>query len=223
MPATAGAPPTNQWTMNVLDSASATPATPIDSATLTFNATGANAGTLASVTPTAGTYSATTGVLTEKTGSGASIGINIGALGSDAGMTQLAGSYTTTNIQKDGSAFGQLQNVSVTDSGQVVANFSNGATRPIYQLELGTVPNPDGLAAVSGDAFAPSPDSGQMQLQQPGQGTVGTIQGGSLEGSNVDIGTQLTNLIQTQRAYESSANVVQTADQMLSTLTQLKP
>jgi flagellar hook protein FlgE len=222
-PAAAGNPPTNTWTMNILDSASATPATPIDSATLTFNATGANAGTLASVTPTAGigTYDPVAGSYSITSGDGQVIPINIGALNSASGMTQLDGSYTTTKIQNDGSAFGLMQSVSIGNNGVVTASFSNGATRPIYQLDVAVVPNPDGLNAVTGDAYALSAASGVPQLYQPGQGPAGTTDGGALEGSNVDLSTELTNLIETQRAYASSATVIQTANRMLSDLSTL--
>jgi flagellar hook protein FlgE len=222
-PAAAGDPPTNTWTMNILDSASATPNTPVDTATLTFNGTGADAGTLASVTPTAGTgtYDPVAGTYTITTGDGQQIPINIGALNSSSGMTQLDGSYTTTKIQNDGAPFGLMQSVSIGNNGVVTASFSNGATRPIYQLDVAVVPNPDGLIPVTGDAYSLSAASGVAQLYQPGQGPAGTTDGGALEGSNVDLSTELTNLIETQRAYSSSATVIQTANQMLAVLSTL--
>jgi flagellar hook protein FlgE len=219
-PAAPGAAPTNTWTLNILDSASATPATPMASATLVFNGAGANAGLLSSVTPTAGagTYSPAAGTYTVTTADGQTIPINIGALNSPGGMTQLDGSYTTTKLQNDGSTFGLMQSVSIGGDGVVSASFSNGATRPIYQLDVAVVPNPDGLAPVTGDAYTISPAAGVPQLYQPGQGPAGTTNGGALEGSNVDLGTELTNLIETQRAYSSNATVIQTANQMLATL-----
>jgi flagellar hook protein FlgE len=217
-PAASGSPATNTWTMNIYDSASATPATPVGTATLTFNATGSSAGTLDTVTPTTGTYDATTGDFTITTGSGESLPIDIGAVNSANGMSQLDGSYTTTNIQQNGSAFGALQSVSVGSDGLVNASFSNGVTRPIYQLDLAVFPNPDGLTPVAGEAFSTSPEAGVARLYQPGLGPAGTTEGGALEGSNVDISTQLTNLIATQRAYSSTAQVIQVSDQMLDVI-----
>jgi flagellar hook protein FlgE len=210
----------NTWTMNITDSASGTtPPTTVGSATLVFNATGANAGTLASVTPVGpGAYNPTAGTYTITTADGQTIPINIGAPGSPSGMTQLDGSYQTTQIKNDGSAFGLLQSVSIGSNGVVTASFSNGATRPIYQLDVAVVPNPDGLAPVTGNAYTLSPEAGVARLYQPGQGPAGTTDGGSLEGSNVDLSTELTNLIETQRAYASSATVIQTANHMLGTL-----
>jgi flagellar hook protein FlgE len=122
---------------------------------------------------------------------------------------------------QNGAPFGVLQGVSIGNDGIVSASFSNGTTRPIYQVDLVKVPNPDGLTPASGDAFNMSLEAGVPQIITPGQGGVGTLDAGSLEGSNVDITSQLTNMIQTQRAYSSNAMVVQTANQMLDTIAHL--
>ena len=151
-------------------------------------------------------------------GDGQTIPVSIGALNSPGGMTQLDGSYTTTKLQNDGSGFGLMQSVAIGNDGVVTALFSNGTTRPIYQLDVAVVPNPDGLSPVTGNAYSLSPAAGVPQLYQPGQGPAGTTNGGALEGSNVDLGTELTNLIETQRAYSSNATVIQTANRMLATL-----
>jgi flagellar hook protein FlgE len=220
-PAAAGDPATNTWTMDIFDSASTTPTTAVGSATLTFASTGATAGDLASVTTTAGSYDPNAGTFNITTGGGTTLPIKIGAIGSSSGLTQLGGSYTPTQMQQNGSSFGTLQDVSIGNNGIVTASFSNGSTRPIYQLDLAMVSNPDGLTPVSGGAFAISPTSGTPQLYQAGTGPVGTTEGGSLEGSNVDLSTELTNLIATQQAYSSSAQVVQAANQMLEVLNHL--
>jgi flagellar hook protein FlgE len=221
-PASAGSAATNSWTMNIFDSASSS-TTPVGSATLDFNATGADAGTLASVTPSSGqgTYDPTAGTYSITTASGQILPINIGALNSASGLTQLNGAYQATNIAQNGAAYGLLQGVSVGNTGVVTASFSNGSTRPIYQVDLATVANPDGLTPVSGDAYSVSADAGVPLLQTPGTGSAGTTDGGSLEGSNVDLTAQLTNMIETQRAYSSNAMVIQTANQMLTTIDQL--
>ena len=84
------------------------------------------------------------------------------------------------------------------------------------------LPNENGLQASSGNTYLLSQAAGVPTLETPGTGSAGTTEGGSLEGSNVDIGSELTNLIQTQRAYQSNATVVTTSDQMLQTLNQMK-
>lgn len=222
-PAAATAAATNTWTMDIYDSASATPATPAGAATMVFNATGANAGTIASVTPMggAGAYNGTTGTYSITTGDGVTLPITIGALNSASGMTQFAGNFTTTNVRQDGAPFGTLQSVSVANNGVLSASFSNGTTRPLYQLDLAVLPNPDGLTPAEGGAYSLSADAGVPQLLQPGQGAAGTTQGGALEGSNVDISTELTNMIETQRAYSSSAMVIQIGNQMLDVVNHL--
>jgi flagellar hook protein FlgE len=221
-PATAaGSPSTNSWTMNIYDSASSTPATPSGSATLTFASGGTTAGDLQSVTPTSGTYDSTAGTFSITTGGGTTLPINIGALGSPGGLTQLDAAYTTTKESQNGSGFGTLQGVTIGTNGTVTAAFSNGATRPIYQIDLAVVANPDGLTPENGGAYSLTSTSGTPQLFQAGTGPVGTTEAGSLEGSNVDLNSELTNLIATQRAYSSSAEVIQIAQQMLDVVNHL--
>lgn len=178
--------------------------------------------------PGLGSYDPLTGKLSFKVGAGTAGGattdlpISIGTPDSVSGMTQLAGSYTPVRVEKDGSAFGLLERVSVQDDGKVIATFSNGQSRAIYQLKLAVFPNADGLNPVRGDAYEMSREAGSVRLLTAGEGAAGTTSGGALESSNVDIGTELTNLIETQRAYSSNASVVRTADQMLEEATNLK-
>lgn len=219
--ATANSPATNTWTMNIYDSASTTPTTPVGTATLVFAGTGPTAGELQSVTPTAGTYDPNAGTFSITTGSGVTLPINIGAIGSPQGMTQLDGPFNTTNVTQNGSSFGTTQGVTISSTGIVTATFSNGATRPIYQLDLANVSNPDGLVPADGGAFQLSPAAGIPRLYQAGTGPVGTTEGGSLEGSNVDLSTELTNLIATQNAYSSAGQVIQAANQMLQVVSHL--
>ena len=221
--ASAGSASTNSWTMNIYDSASSTPNTAIGTATLAFNGTGPNAGTLSSVTPAAGagSYDGTAGTLTVTTAGGQKLPINIGALNSSSGMTQFDSSYQTTRMTQNGAGFGLLQGVSIGSTGVVSVSFSNGTTRPIYQLSLVTVPNPDGLTPETGNAYQISTTSGAPLLSTPGQGATGTIDAGQLESSNVDLTTQLTNMIETQRAYSSNAMVIQAGKEMLDTVNRL--
>ncbi|MDO9713405.1 flagellar hook protein FlgE [Paracraurococcus lichenis] len=177
--------------------------------------------TASTITPR-GVYNPSAGTLTITTGGGVTLPISIGTVGGTASITQLEGDFTATRIEKDGSAFGMLQRVNVSDDGKVVATFSNGQSRPIYQLKLALFANPDGLNPVRGDAYEMVPGAGSVRLLNPGVGAAGATSGGALEASNVDIGTELTNLIETQRAYSSNASVIHTADQMLEEATNLK-
>ncbi|MBO1076049.1 flagellar hook protein FlgE [Roseomonas marmotae] len=170
---------------------------------------------------TRGVYDTRLGTLTMQLGS-MTLPLKIGVPGSVSGITQLSGNFVPTKIEKNGSAFGMLERVSVDDDGKVIATFSNGQSRPIYQLKIAVFPNADGLNPVSGDAYEMSRAAGAVRLLTPGEGSAGTTSGRALESSNVDIGTELTNLIETQRAYSSNASVVRTADQMLEEATNLK-
>jgi len=170
-----------------------------------------------------GQYESDNGTLNIKVANGVvDLPLKIGRLDSISGITQLAGNYTPVKVEKDGSAFGMLERVSVENDGKVVATFSNGQSRAIYQVKLAVFPNADGLNPVRGDAYEMSRAAGAVRLLTAGEGSAGTTSGGALESSNVDIGTELTNLIETQRAYSSNASVVRTADQMLEEATNLK-
>jgi flagellar hook protein FlgE len=109
----------------------------------------------------------------------------------------------------------------VDQNGIMTATFSNGLTQPLYQLPLATFANPDGLNAVSGNAWQASVGSGTAVINASGSNGTGRIQSGALEGSTVDLATEFTNLITTQRAYTASTRVITTASQMLDELNQI--
>ncbi len=90
------------------------------------------------------------------------------------------------------------------------------------QIPLVNVPNLNGLTALDGQAFAPSPEPGSIFLWDANSGPVDGILGFSLQQSTVDIARELTDLIQTQRAYSSNATIIRTVDEMLQETTNLK-
>jgi flagellar hook protein FlgE len=134
------------------------------------------------------------------------------------GLTQFANSSGTADItqfEQNGYAAGSLQSVSVDTNNQLVGSFSNGQTVPLAQITLANFNGADSLQALSGDAFAATPESGD-----PIYSGTGTIEGSSLESSNVDIATQFSQLIVAQQAYSANARVMSTADQMIQSLLQ---
>ncbi len=133
-------------------------------------------------------------------------------------LTQFASQSVTQSITTNGTNFGNLSNVTVDNKGYVTANYDNGVSRQIAQVAIATFPNPDGLTPVSGDAYQVSNSSGAYNLKSPGSGGAGTISPSTLESSTVDLSTEFTNLIVTQRAYSASSKVITTADQMLQDL-----
>ena len=92
----------------------------------------------------------------------------------------------------------------------------------IGQLELHTFTNPGGLSALGGNLFAETPASGAPQVARPGEQGTGTIGQGFLEGANVKAVEEMIDMITTQRAYELNSKVIQSADQMLQRLTNLR-
>ncbi len=133
-------------------------------------------------------------------------------------LTQFASQSVTQSITTNGTNFGNLSNVTVDNKGFVTANYDNGVSRQIAQVAIATFPNPDGLTPVSGDAYQVSNSSGAYNLKSPGSGGAGAISPSTLESSTVDLSTEFTNLIVTQRAYSASSKVITTADQMLQDL-----
>lgn len=112
--------------------------------------------------------------------------------------------------------------MNLEDNGILTAQFSNGRSRSIYQIPLATFLNPNGLLADQGGVYRQTLESGVFTINAPGAGGAGAIESGALEASNVDLGTEFTNMIQTQRAYSASSRIITTADEMLEELIRIK-
>ena len=138
------------------------------------------------------------------------------------GITQLSGDFQLNFLQQNGAKFGNFAGVSIGKDGVVTALFDNGVTRPVYQIPLATFTNPNGLQSLSGNVWISTDFSGNPTLRQPGDAGSGEVNAAALEASTVDLGTEFTRMITTQRAYSSSAKVITTADQMLDELLQIK-
>ena len=127
--------------------------------------------------------------------------------------------FDVRKLEQDGLQFGNFTGVSVNESGTVTAEFSNGERRDVFQIPVVTFNNVNGLESQSGTVFAETPESGEAQLQEAGIGGAGSIAPSALESSTVDLATQFTKMIETQRAYSASTRVVTTSDEMLQTIT----
>jgi flagellar hook protein FlgE len=146
--------------------------------------------------------------------------LNLG-VGTDTGLIQSAAAFNVSTAQQNGSPVGELTGVSINANGFVVASFSNGQTQNLYQVPLASVNNPDGLEAVSGNAYIQTVSSGIANLEIPGTSGVGTFTPSALEDSNVDLSTQLTDLIVAQQAYGANSKVLTVADSLLQELDQI--
>ncbi|MDP3801148.1 flagellar hook protein FlgE [Brevundimonas sp.] len=138
------------------------------------------------------------------------------------GLTQYDSASVVQAVLTNGTAFGNLSEVKIDDSGFVTAIFDNGVTRQIAQIALATFPSPDSLTQTSGNAYRVSQGSGTYNLKAAGTGGAGLIGSSQLEASTVDLSAEFTGLITTQRAYSASSKIITTADEMLAELISIK-
>jgi flagellar hook protein FlgE len=115
-----------------------------------------------------------------------------------------------------------LTSYSIGADGVITGVFADGSQRALFQLALANFANPEGLEKVGDTAFRPSTNSGGVQLGAPGSGRLGTLMGGSLEMSNVDLAQEFTNLIIAQRGFQATSRVITTSDQVLEELVNIK-
>jgi flagellar hook protein FlgE len=138
-------------------------------------------------------------------------------VGTTAGVgrvTQFAEASAASSISQDGLPAAQLTSVSITDGGVVLADYSNGSQQQVAQLALVSIRNPDSLVSTGNNNFRTGESSAIPVVGQAGTGGRGSIVGGSLESSNVDMATEFTQLIIFQRSYSANARVITTTDQI---------
>ena len=133
-------------------------------------------------------------------------------------LTQFAAPTGVSSVTTDGSLPGDLTGLVVSRDGTLTAQFSNGQSEPLYLIPVATFLNPNGLQPERGAAFRITPESGDFTLNTAGEAGAGLVQSNTLEESNVDLGTEFSNLIITQRAYSASSQIIRTADQLLQEL-----
>ena len=129
-------------------------------------------------------------------------------------LTQTAAADGTSSVQQDGTSSGTLEKFSIGSDGTITGSFSNGKTEVIGQIALASFADVQGLSHVGNNDYEPTLASGQATTGAPGTGGLGTLSGGAVEDSNVDIATEFANLIVAQRSYEANARVVTTFDQV---------
>ena len=195
------------------------------SGTLTFNGSGVLIG------DTAATGGTVTGALSDVTGIPIT-GLADGASnmtfdwnvlnGTAPVLSQVAADNSTTSLHQDGSSSGALASFSIGPDGTITGSFNNGKTQALGQIALASFSNDNGLQLNGNTDFSPTLASGQAVLGVPGSGQLGTLKGGSLELSNVDIATEFANLIVAQRGFEADAKAVTTFDQITQDTIALK-
>ncbi len=135
---------------------------------------------------------------------------------------QLSAQSSVAASNQNGFPPGSLQSYSIGNDGTITGLFTNGLTRPLGQVAMAIFPNPDGLQQSGSDLYQRTNNSGIPVIGQPASGGRGSISAGYLEQSNVDISTEFSTLIITQRGFEANTKVVTTVDQMLQQLMSMK-
>jgi len=138
-------------------------------------------------------------------------------------VTQVAAPSATSSTTQDGFASGTLSSYLINSDGTIQGTFSNGQTSTIGQIALASFQNDQGLVRNGANNFASSISSGEPSLGAPGTGGRGSLSGGSLEESNVDLATQFANLIIEERSYQANAKAVTTFDEVTQAAIQLIP
>jgi flagellar hook protein FlgE len=206
-------PNTWSYSVNLPTSATGAASTQLTSGTLTFNSSGQ---------------------LTSPTGS---IAINVPSLSDGAApmtlnwnlndsagkptITQTSAASGMSNLTQNGYASGTLSNYSVTADGTIEGSFTNGQNLALGQVAMANFANPQGLALVGGNAFQATYAAGVAQIGTAGSGGIGTITGGSIEASNVDVATEFGKMIVAQQAYQANAKTITTMDQLVQTTMQM--
>ncbi len=200
---------TNAWsyqiTLPAADTGGTGNPTVVSSGNLTFNSSG-------NLTTPAGNI---TGISIPGLADGAAtMGLtwDLSAANGGATLTQVASASSTSATNQNGYASGTLQSYTVNADGTISGAFSNGQVQTIGQIALANFANYQGLELTGGNNYTATLASGQPVIGTAGTGGRGTMTGGALELSNVDISTEFTNLIVVQQGFEANARMVTTFD-----------
>ncbi|HJZ43904.1 MAG TPA: flagellar hook protein FlgE [Hyphomicrobiaceae bacterium] len=136
--------------------------------------------------------------------------------------SQLAASYTVLDASVNGNAPSEVERVEIADDGTLFAVFQNGARIATYRIPLGNVASPDNLQPLAGNVFVPSVDSGDLQVGFAGEGGFGTMVSSALEQSTVDLASELTAMIESERNYTANSKVFQTGSELMDVVVNLK-
>jgi len=122
---------------------------------------------------------------------------------------------SNSSISQNGSAAGKIDNISITADGTIMATFGAGQSVAVGQLALATFNNPKGLLKLGSSRFGESQAAGIANVGVAGAGGRGTLIGSALEGSNVDIAQEFTNMILAQRGYQANSKTITVSDELL--------
>lgn len=149
--------------------------------------------------------------------------MTVGGINLDLGaVTGYAGMTTVVASGQNGSAAGTLVSFTLGNDGSLVGAFSNGLKQVVGRVALAKFTNPAGLEKAGDSSYSSTANSGNPQIGEAGGPGFGTLTGGALEMSNVDLSQEFTNLIVAQRGFQANARIITTSDQVLQELVDLK-
>ncbi|WP_017520254.1 flagellar hook protein FlgE [Pseudomonas nitroreducens] len=136
--------------------------------------------------------------------------------------TQYATAFAVNSVNQDGYTTGQLSGLEIDDEGNIFARYTNGQSKVQGQVVLANFANVQGLTPIGKTSWVQSSESGEPVVGTPRSGTLGALQSGSLEASNVDLSNELVDLIVAQRNYQANAKTIQTEDAVTQTIINLR-
>jgi flagellar hook protein FlgE len=136
--------------------------------------------------------------------------------------TQYGDTFAVNSLTEDGYATGRLSGIEVSQDGVVQARFTNGQATPLGQIAMSNFTNPQGLQQLGDTSWGETYSSGSVIRGSANSSNFGLVQSGALEGSNVDITAQLVNMITAQRSFQANAQVIQTTDQIMQTIINIR-
>jgi flagellar hook protein FlgE len=202
---------------NVTGGTAGTPST-IGSGTLTFDANG-NLKTPASP----GTVNLTNTAALVDGAANLNINWNLYDSSNKPTVTGYAQASASSGTSQNGTQTGTVTGVTLENGGDLVATYSNGNQTTLAQIAVASISNPDTLIATSNNNYTAGASTQTPSVGASGTSGRGTVAGGSLEASNVDMATEFTNLIVFQQGYEANSKVITTIDQMDQMLLQIQP
>jgi flagellar hook protein FlgE len=137
-------------------------------------------------------------------------------------MSQLATSYQVLTATIDGNAPSAAELVEITKDGTIYAVYGNGTRTAVFRIPLATVNSPDNLEQLTGNVFQETQGSGDVVVGLPETANFGSILSGTVEESTVDLATELTIMIDSQRSYSANSKVFQTGSELMDVLINLK-
>ena len=136
--------------------------------------------------------------------------------------TQFGAAFGVTTLHQNGYTSGQLNGFSTSGDGTILGRYTNGQTKALGQVVLVNFANEQGLQSLGNNEFGISAASGQALVGKPGTASLGILQSGAIEDSNVDLTAELVNMIMAQRVYQANAQSIKAQDSILQTITNIR-